>query len=203
MLPVAGTYDAVRRLLNELVDLPVFLVVDGISLRSFADSTATAASRNGAPVRVDLAISVFLEDPELVAATASTTQLGNRGPVGARGADLLRATASGDDADEIADALAHEQPNPRTEPGHSVAVTPGTLLHRITGTDEMQVNSAHHQAARDIGSGVVINAVAPDGVIEGIELPAKRFCLGVQWHPEYAIDPGDTRIFDAFVQAAG
>jgi putative glutamine amidotransferase len=105
--------------------------------------------------------------------------------------------------DEIAGALAHEQPNPRTEPGHSVAVTPGTLLHRITGTDEMQVNSAHHQAARDIGSGVVINAVAPDGVIEGIELPAKRFCLGVQWHPEYAIDPGDTRIFDAFVQAAG
>lgn len=105
MLPVAGTYDAVRRLLNELVDLPVFLVVDGISLRSFADSTATAASRNGAPVRVDLAISVFLEDPELIAAPEPTTQLGNRGPAGARGVDLLRAAASGDDADEIADAL--------------------------------------------------------------------------------------------------
>ena len=105
MLPVAGTYDAVRRLLDELVNLPVFLVVDGISLQSFAGSTATAEARSVAPVRVDLAISVFLEDPELVAATAPTTQLGNRGPVGARGADLLRAAASGDDADEIADAL--------------------------------------------------------------------------------------------------
>jgi putative glutamine amidotransferase len=49
---------------------------------------------------------------------------------------------------------------------------------------------------------VVIDAVAPDGVIEGIELPGKRICLGVQWHPEFAIDPGDIKIFDAFIAAA-
>ena len=47
-----------------------------------------------------------------------------------------------------------------------------------------------------------MNAVAPDGVIEGIEAPRYRFCLGVQWHPEYAIDQGDTKIFSAFVEAA-
>ena len=47
-----------------------------------------------------------------------------------------------------------------------------------------------------------IDAVAPDGVIEGIEAPAHRFCLGVQWHPEYAIDPGDSAIFRAFIDAA-
>jgi len=104
--------------------------------------------------------------------------------------------------DEIKDALAHEQPNPRDEPGHEVTVTPGTLLHRITGTATMSVNSAHHQAVRTVGKGIVIDAVAPDGVIEGIELPGRRFCLGVQWHPEFAIDPADTKIFDAFIDAA-
>jgi putative glutamine amidotransferase len=104
--------------------------------------------------------------------------------------------------DEIAGALAHEQPNPRTEPGHSIAVVAGTLLSRITGRSEMQVNSAHHQAVKDVADGVVIDARAPDGVVEGIEDPRKRFCLGVQWHPEYAIDPGDAKIFAALIEAA-
>jgi putative glutamine amidotransferase len=66
----------------------------------------------------------------------------------------------------------------------------------------MAVNSAHHQAAMEAPAGVVVNAVAADGVIEGIETPGKRFCLGVQWHPEFAISDGDTRIFTAFVKAA-
>ena len=103
--------------------------------------------------------------------------------------------------DEVADALAHEQANPRTEPGHEVAVIEGTLLHRIVGVTRMPVNSAHHQAAKDAPAGVVVNAHAPDGVIEGIEAPSQRFCLGVQWHPEYAISDGDGRIFAAFVDA--
>ncbi len=104
--------------------------------------------------------------------------------------------------DEIPGALAHEQPNPRTEPGHAVAIEPGTLLHRTVGCATMHVNSAHHQAVKDVGPGVRINARAPDGVVEGIELPGKRFCLGVEWHPEYAIDPGDDLIFAAFVKAS-
>lgn len=103
--------------------------------------------------------------------------------------------------DAVPNALAHEQPNPRHEPGHAVAVTPGTLLHRIVGATEMRVNSAHHQAVRAPGPHAVVNAVAPDGVIEGIEDAAHRFCLGVQWHPEYLIDPGDRRIFDALIAA--
>ena len=103
--------------------------------------------------------------------------------------------------DEVADALQHEQANPRTEPGHTVTVTDGTLLHRIADRAELSVNSTHHQAVKDIGKDVVVNAVAPDGVIEGIEAPNYRFCLGVQWHPEYGVDPADTKIFDAFVGA--
>ena len=104
--------------------------------------------------------------------------------------------------DEVTGALAHEQPNPRDEPGHAVAVTPGSLLHAIVGTAELAVNSAHHQAAKGEPAGVRVNAVAPDGVIEGIESLGQRFCLGVQWHPEYGVSTGDTKIFAAFVKAA-
>jgi putative glutamine amidotransferase len=104
--------------------------------------------------------------------------------------------------DSIVDALAHEQPNPRHEAGHSIRIAQGTLLQRIVQREEIQVNSAHHQAVRAVGDGVVINAVAPDGVIEGIEYPAHPLCLGVQWHPEYHVTTADTQIFEAFVAAA-
>ncbi len=104
--------------------------------------------------------------------------------------------------DEWPGALQHEQPNPRTEPGHTVKVEPGTLLRRVTGMDEMPVNSAHHQAVKEVGRGLLVDARAPDGIIEGIEDPRRRFVLGVEWHPEYALSAGDTRIFEALVAAA-
>ncbi len=103
--------------------------------------------------------------------------------------------------DSVADALPHEQPNPRHEAGHEVRITPGTRLHAIVGSETMQVNSSHHQAVRSVG-GAAVNAVAPDGVIEGIELPGTAFCIGVQWHPEFLIDPGDARLLAAFIEAA-
>lgn len=104
--------------------------------------------------------------------------------------------------DAIPGALPHEQPNPRDEPGHEIAVAPGTLLARIVGVQRMAVNSSHHQAVADAGPGGVVSAVAPDGVVEAVEYPAHRFALGVQWHPEYAVDPQDPAIFRAFVAAA-
>ncbi|MGH6984878.1 MAG: gamma-glutamyl-gamma-aminobutyrate hydrolase family protein, partial [Stellaceae bacterium] len=67
---------------------------------------------------------------------------------------------------------------------------------------EMPVNSAHHQAVKDVAPGLVVDALAPDGVIEGIEDPKRRFVLGVQWHPEYRLSDGDRRIFSGFIQAA-
>lgn len=102
----------------------------------------------------------------------------------------------------VPDCLAHEQPNPRTEPGHGVDVASGTLLSRLASSARhLQVNSAHHQAAADVGDGVVISGRAPDGVIEAIEAPKKRFCLGVQWHPEYSISAADDAIFLALITA--
>lgn len=103
--------------------------------------------------------------------------------------------------DSIKGALEHEQPNPRHEPGHEIAIEANTLLARITGKRSMAVNSAHHQAVERPGEGALVNAIAPDGVVEGVEHPGYRFALGVQWHPEYAVDPADPLIFDAFVKA--
>ncbi|MBN2751916.1 MAG: gamma-glutamyl-gamma-aminobutyrate hydrolase family protein [Rhodospirillaceae bacterium] len=104
--------------------------------------------------------------------------------------------------DDVPGALAHEQPNPRTEPGHTVAALAGSLLARAAGMTAFSVNSAHHQAVKTVGPGVVVSGTAPDGVVEAIELPSKRFCLGVQWHPEYHIDAADAAILRAFVAAA-
>jgi putative glutamine amidotransferase len=103
-------------------------------------------------------------------------------------------------AQGVAAPIAHEQPNPRHEAGHWVAITPGTRLYQIVGSGTMRVNSSHHQAVADPGTAVV-NARAPDGVIEGIEVSDRRFCLGVQWHPEFNIDPGDARLFAALIAA--
>ena len=105
--------------------------------------------------------------------------------------------------DAVPNALAHEQPNPRTEPGHAVSLSAGSVLRTVVGSEVMQVNSAHHQAVAEAAPGLVVNALAPDGVIEGIEDPAHRWFVGVQWHPEYAIDPGDARIFRSLIEACG
>ncbi len=103
--------------------------------------------------------------------------------------------------DEVADCLAHEQPNPRTEPGHEVILAESTLLRTVAGTERIPLNSAHNQAVKDVAPGAIVDAVAPDGVIEGIEVPGKRFCVGVQWHPEYDISPADAALMKAFVDA--
>lgn len=104
--------------------------------------------------------------------------------------------------DTVPGCLEHEQKNPRTEPGHVIDVHEGTMLARILGSERIEVNSAHHQAIAIPAPNTLVNATAPDGVIEGIEHPEHPFCLGVQWHPEYEVTGADTRILKAFVEAA-
>jgi putative glutamine amidotransferase len=80
----------------------------------------------------------------------------------------------------------------------------GSLLKdRLSDGDSCEVNSRHHQAVKQVANGYRVTATAPDGVIEAIEDPSARFCLGVQWHPENFWRTGEFRaLFEGFVQAA-
>jgi putative glutamine amidotransferase len=80
----------------------------------------------------------------------------------------------------------------------------GQLLgERLGDLDSCEVNSRHHQAVKQVAAGFKVSATAPDGVIEAIEDPTARFCLGVQWHPENFFRTGEFRaLFEGFVEEA-
>ena len=86
---------------------------------------------------------------------------------------------------------------------HDVKVKSGTRLANIVGDRDLNVNSSHHQAIRNVGEGLRVTAQAPDGIIEGLEDPSHPFYLGVQWHPEdMSGEKSASAIFGAFVEAA-
>jgi putative glutamine amidotransferase len=86
---------------------------------------------------------------------------------------------------------------------HTVRVTPGTRLAAILGHGEHAVNSRHHQAVDRPGDGLIVSAIAPDGVIEALEKPGDSFAVAVQWHPEDRIlaSAADRKLFEAFAEA--
>ena len=102
---------------------------------------------------------------------------------------------------QVAGAGAHEQGARKKHGGHQVNVTAGTRLHAIVRRRTMEVNTTHHQAVKKVGRGLVANAVAEDGIIEGIESTQHRWVLGVQWHPEVLAPrrKDQQRIFSLFV----
>jgi putative glutamine amidotransferase len=86
---------------------------------------------------------------------------------------------------------------------HDVLLEKGTRLAGILHEQELNVNSSHHQAIREIGEGLRVTAHAPDGIIEGLEDPGHPFYVGVQWHPEDMPNEGSaSALFGAFVEAA-
>ncbi|MBO6519075.1 MAG: gamma-glutamyl-gamma-aminobutyrate hydrolase family protein [Rhodospirillales bacterium] len=115
------------------------------------------------------------------------------------------ATIYGDIANEIDCAVDHLNEKPAEQHAHTVTVDTGTRLHNITGLSEIAVNTAHNEALKDIPAGIVVSARAPDGIVEAIELPDRRFAIGVQWHPEFFLDDGDPnfRLFEHLIDAAG
>jgi putative glutamine amidotransferase len=127
-----------------------------------------------------------------------------------RGIQVLNVALGGtlvqDIPSQVPGALDHSQKEPRDQPTHPVKVMgEGTRLGAVVGAPELQVNSMHHQAIRTLGDGLREVAWAPDGVIEGVELPGDdRFVVGVQWHPEELVghDPAARNLFTAVVDAA-
>jgi putative glutamine amidotransferase len=109
--------------------------------------------------------------------------------------------------EDVSGAVDHNLRDPRAAIAHEVWVTAGSLLDRLMRETEedggFPVNSRHHQSVKQLGTGLVTTATAPDGVIEAIEDPSKRFCLGVQWHPENFYRTGEFRaLFEGFIEAA-
>lgn len=88
---------------------------------------------------------------------------------------------------------------------HEVRILPGTRLREILGKDAVAVNSLHHQAVKELGTGLVVSGLASeDRIIEAVEKPPARFVLGVQWHPESFWNQSDSfqTLFEALVRAS-
>ena len=94
-------------------------------------------------------------------------------------------------------------------PVHPVIIAPGGILSALLGTGEVMVNSLHAQGIARLAPGLLVEARAPDGLVEAVSLPsAKAFVLGVQWHPEWhaasgsvSRDPVSLALFSAFGRA--
>jgi anthranilate synthase component 2/putative glutamine amidotransferase len=118
-----------------------------------------------------------------------------------RGMQLLNVALGGDLVQHLPDVEnvgIHDPGAGLYQPRH-VRTEPGTELHRLLGPTA-PVACHHHQALARIAPELTASAWAEDGVVEGVEAAGRRFCLGVQWHPE---EGADRRLFAAHVAAAG
>jgi putative glutamine amidotransferase len=123
-----------------------------------------------------------------------------------RGIQMLNVALGGtltqDIEAELGSPVDHRQPDHWEEPSHDVRIDPASSLGQVVG-DGIAVNSMHHQAVERPAPGLRAVAWAPDGVIEAVEAEGLRFCLGLQWHPEYLGPEHPTfRALEAFVRAA-
>lgn len=132
-----------------------------------------------------------------------------------RGHQLLNVALGGtllqDVETDVVHALQHRNPDLYERNHHDIDFAPSSMLHRVFGVQRATVNSVHHQAIKDLGDGLIVQARSTeDDVIEAVRLPADGpddpWVVGVQWHPEFQ-DPADdvllpTRpLLDALFQA--
>lgn len=114
----------------------------------------------------------------------------------ARGGTLIQDLPS-----ESPSEITHRQRRKPNRRDHPVNVRAGTRLSEIAGSRQIEVNSRHHQAVEHPAADFVVNATAPDGVIEGLEARDGRWLIAVQWHPENLHDdPASRRLFREFVE---
>lgn len=126
-----------------------------------------------------------------------------------RGIQVLNVAMGGTLYEDILDqhpgAIKHDQyPNiPRDYLAHAVQITEETRLAKILGKPIVEVNSLHHQGIRNLAPGLKASAYAPDGIVEGVEVPGHPFGLAVQWHPEHLQAHETMRaLMRAFAEAA-
>jgi putative glutamine amidotransferase len=117
---------------------------------------------------------------------------------------LLGGTLWNDIPSEFDKPIIHQQSEPRTEKSHKVILEPNSLIKRICGSDLIEVNTGHHQAAKDVAPDLKVTGRSPDGLIEVLEHRRLKFFLGVQWHPESLVpfDRVSETLFLAFINEA-
>jgi len=118
-----------------------------------------------------------------------------------RGLELMNVALGGTLRQHLPDILGHEGhcPAPGVFGEVRVALRAGSAVARVLGP-ETGVRCHHHQGLDEIAPGLRVAGAADDGTVEAVELPERRFVLGVQWHPEQ--DGADLRLFEALVAAA-
>lgn len=98
--------------------------------------------------------------------------------------------------------VSHSQTWTKDLAGHDVDVVVGTRLAALCGAGLLGVNSTHHQGIKAVGAGLVVAAVAVDGLVEAVEDPDADFFVGVQWHPESMHEDAHRAIYRGLVAAA-
>jgi putative glutamine amidotransferase len=125
-----------------------------------------------------------------------------------RGIQLLNVALGGtlvqDIPTQVRGACKHYSQGINTTLLHNIDIEADSLLARVLGTTSMPVNSWHHQAVKTLGTGLRTNAIARDGIIEGLEAEDGRPILAVQYHPEECASrfPGFQELFDWLVKEA-
>ncbi len=120
-----------------------------------------------------------------------------------RGMQLMNVALGGGIVPHLPDVVGHE--NHRHTPGafadHRVRLEPGSLAARVVGREQEAVKSHHHQGVDGLGDGLVASGWSvEDGIVEAIEVPDRRFALGVLWHPE---EDEASRVVNALVEEIG
>jgi putative glutamine amidotransferase len=104
---------------------------------------------------------------------------------------------------DLGPGLNHRQDRLTSEPSHRVTLERDSRLTKVIGRRYVEVNSFHHQAVHVLGRGLTVAGHAPDGVVEALEAPGRRFTFGVQWHAECLVArPEHLALFRGLVRAA-
>ena len=195
--------------------MPVGEAMNGLDGLMLTGGDDVAPARYG-EARDERTVEVEPERDEFEIALVSAARTSNL-PIFAicRGVQVLNVACGGtliqDIPSQLTGALDHSLSVPPHEPyslAHEIWIEKDSLLsrlmrERLVEADTCEVNSRHHQAVKAVARGFKVSATAPDGVIEAIEDPSTKFCLGVQWHPENFWRTGEFRpLFEGFLEAA-
>lgn len=125
-----------------------------------------------------------------------------------RGIQVLNCLWGGSLYQDIADtydtAINHSRSDAPADMIHEVSIQPSTLLSNICGSENLPVNSRHHQGVSRLGAGLVPSAVSEDHLVEALEYEDGSPCIAVQWHPEtlHRSDPRHLAVFQWLVMTA-